>query len=146
MKRYTYRAYPTGEQVHALNRLFGCCRVVFNDFISARTHDHRNNLPFQSTGDLSRKLLTEAKQTSERQWLSEVSSVALQQSLRDADRAYRNFFDGLSGKRKKRVGAPRFKSRSNRQSARFKVRRAIETPLAGPTTSTPTANESRSTS
>ena len=132
LKRYSYRAYPTGEQVHALNRLFGCCRVVFNDFIAARAYDHQNNLPFQSMGDLSRKLLTEAKQTSERQWLSEVSSVALQQSLRDADRAYRNFFDGLSGKRKKRVGAPRFKSRSNRQSARFtqaarfKVRRVSD--------------------
>ena len=45
MKRYTYRAYPTGEQVHALNRLFGCCRVVFNDFIATRAYDQVKQEP-----------------------------------------------------------------------------------------------------
>lgn len=44
----------------------------------------------------------------------------MQQAVRDADLAYRNFFNSLSGKRKgKRVGAPRFKRRGNRQTARF---------------------------
>jgi putative transposase len=49
-----------------------------------------------------------------------VSSVPLQQALRDADTAYANFFASLKGKRKGlRVGEPRFKKRSHRQSARF---------------------------
>ncbi|WP_329252192.1 RNA-guided endonuclease InsQ/TnpB family protein [Actinoallomurus sp. NBC_01490] len=40
-------------------------------------------------------------------------------SLRDLDAAYRNFFDGLNGKRPK-AGPPRFKSRKDtRQSIRF---------------------------
>src|SRR5699024_804981 len=54
-------------------------------------------------------------------WLSEVSNTPLQQSVRDAERAYRNWFDSLSGKRKGgRVGFPRFKSRrDHRQSVRF---------------------------
>lgn len=43
----------------------------------------------------------------------------LQQSLRDLDAAYRNFFDGLRGKRPK-MGPPRFKSRKDtRQAVRF---------------------------
>ena len=49
-----------------------------------------------------------------------VSAVPLQQALADADRAYRIFFDSLRGKRKgRKVGAPRFKSKRSRQSARF---------------------------
>lgn len=58
----------------------------------------------------------------------EVSAVVLQQSLRDLDTEYRNFFDGLKGKRP-RMGAPRFKSRKakgsgNRARAWVKVARA----------------------
>ncbi len=45
--------------------------------------------------------------------------MVLQQSLRDLESAYRNFFDGLVKKRP-RMGAPRFKSRKDkRQSVRF---------------------------
>jgi putative transposase len=66
-------------------------------------------------------LITEAKRTVERSWLGEVSAVVLQQSLRDAESAYRNFFASLKGTRKgPKVGAPRFKTRKDkRQSIRF---------------------------
>ncbi len=75
--------------------------------------------PFPKTGDLSKLLITDAKKTTERAWLGQVSAVVLQQSLRDLDTAYRNFFDGLKGKRP-RMGVPRFKSRKdNRQTVRF---------------------------
>ncbi|ESP99910.1 Putative transposase in snaA-snaB intergenic region [Streptomyces sp. GBA 94-10 4N24] len=45
----------------------------------------------------------------------------LQQSLRDAEASYRNFFASLKGTRKgPRAGAPKFKSRKDtRQSVRF---------------------------
>ena len=119
-KRYAYRAYPTPGQQKSAARLFGCCRVVFNDFIAARELAHSNNLPFESATTLQARLLTQAKRTPERAWLARVSSVALQQAVRDAERAYRNFFDSLSGKRKgPKVGRPRFKKRRGRQSARF---------------------------
>src|ERR1035437_7924598 len=57
----------------------------------------------------------------ERAWLGEVASVALGQACQDARRAYRNWFDSLSGKRKGRnVGHPRFRSRKdNRASIRL---------------------------
>jgi putative transposase len=65
--------------------------------------------------------ITAAKRTPERDWLASVSPVPLQQSLRDLDVAYKNFFDSVSGRRKgPRVGLPVFKSRrDHRQSARF---------------------------
>ncbi|MER7045464.1 RNA-guided endonuclease InsQ/TnpB family protein [Streptomyces jumonjinensis] len=117
--RYRFRLYPNGPQRGALTRAFGCARVVYNDALRARETARSAGLPFPKTGDLSKLLITEAKKTDERAWLGEVSAVVLQQSLRDLDTAYRNFFDGLKGRRP-RMGAPRFKSkRDNRQAVRF---------------------------
>ena len=116
--RYSFRVYPNGPQRSALARAFGCARVVFNDALRVREDARAAGLPFVPSGELSKRL-TASKMTPERAWLGEVSSVVLQQSLRDLDTAYRNFFDGLKGKRP-RMGAPRFKSRKdNRQSVRF---------------------------
>ncbi len=53
-------------------------------------------------------------------WLGEVSSVVLQQALRDQDRAFKNFFDSCTGKRNgPRVRYPRFKTRNSRKSLRY---------------------------
>ncbi|MFD8079615.1 RNA-guided endonuclease InsQ/TnpB family protein [Streptomyces sp. NPDC059718] len=117
--RYSFRLYPGAGQRAALARAFGCARVVYNDALKARETARGEGLPFPKIGDLSKRLITEAKHTPERAWLGEVSTVVLQQSLRDLDAAYRNFFDGLKGKRP-RMGAPRFKSkRDTRQAVRF---------------------------
>jgi putative transposase len=117
--RYSFRLYPNGPQRSSLARAFGCARVVYNDALRAREDARAHGDVFPKTGDLSRLLITEAKKTTERAWLGKVSAVVLQQSLRDLDTAYRNFFDGLGGKRP-RMGAPRFKSRKdNRQAVRF---------------------------
>ncbi|MFI1868323.1 RNA-guided endonuclease InsQ/TnpB family protein [Streptomyces jumonjinensis] len=117
--RYSFRLYPNGPQRGALARAFGCARVVYNDALRARETARSAGLPFPKTGDLSKALITEAKKTDERAWLADASAVVLQQSLRDLDTAYRNFFDGLKGRRP-RMGAPRFKSRKDsRQAVRF---------------------------
>ncbi|NUV63094.1 RNA-guided endonuclease TnpB family protein [Streptomyces sp. CAI-85] len=119
--RYTFRMYPNAVQRAALAKAFGCARVVFNDAVRAREDARRAEQPYPTAGALSRKLITEAKRTVERSWLREVSAVVLQQALRDADTAYRNFFASIRGVRKgRKVGAPRFKSRKDaRQSIRF---------------------------
>ncbi|WKX74386.1 RNA-guided endonuclease TnpB family protein [Streptomyces sp. XD-27] len=117
--RYGFRMYPNGPQRAELARAFGCARVVYNDALRAREAAREQRLPFPKTGDLSKQLITDAKNTPQRAWLGEVSAVVLQQSLRDLDTAYRNFFDGLKGKRP-RMGAPRYKSRKDtRQAVRF---------------------------
>lgn len=120
MKRYRYRAYPTPDQEQSLARLYGCVRVVFNDVIAARNKARTEGAPYPKTAELS-LALTRSKSTPEREWLTEVSSIPLQQALADADRAYRNFFDSITGRRKgRKAGAPRFKSRKDRrQAARF---------------------------
>lgn len=119
--RYNFRITPTPDQRDALARTFGCARTVYNDALRARETARSEDLPFPKSGDLSKQLITQAKRTPERAWLSNAPVGVLQQSLRDLDAAYRNFFDFLSGKRKgPRIGPPRFKSkRDNRQTARY---------------------------
>lgn len=119
--RYSFRLYPQPGQRIALARAFGCARVVFNDAVRAREEARAAGEPFPKAGDLSRKLISQAKRTAERAWLGGVSAVVLQQSLRDAEAAYRNFFASLKGERKgPKLGAPKFKSRKDsRQSIRF---------------------------
>jgi len=119
--RYSFRLYPDSGQRTALARAFGCARVVFNDAVRAREHARTAGEAFPAAGELSKRLITEAKRTEARSWLGEVSSVVLQQSLRDVEAAYRNFFASLKGLRQgAKMGAPRFKSRKDRrQSIRF---------------------------
>ncbi|MEU1202853.1 RNA-guided endonuclease TnpB family protein [Streptomyces sp. NPDC005813] len=119
--RYSFRLYPDTSQQRALARAFGCARVVFNDAVRAREEARAAKQPFPKAAELSKRLITEAKQTVERSWLGEVSAVVLQQSLRDVETAYRNFFASLKGGRKgPKMGAPHFKSRKDkRQSIRF---------------------------
>ncbi|MGW3606730.1 RNA-guided endonuclease InsQ/TnpB family protein [Micromonospora sp. NPDC005161] len=119
--RYNYRVYPTPAQQVLLARAFGCARVVFNDGLRARQQAREAGEAYLSDGDLSKRVITQAKQTPERQWLGEVSAVVLQQALADLNVAYRNFFTSISGKRQgRKVAPPRFRSRKdNRQAIRF---------------------------
>ena len=75
--RYQYRFYPTNQQQQSLARLYGCVRVVWNDALAFCKQSQK--LP--GYNKLS-AMLTQAKKTEERKWLSDVSSVPLQQSLR----------------------------------------------------------------
>ncbi len=119
-KRYAYRAYPTRGQEQALARLFGCVRVVFNDAVAAQQAAHEAGQKALSSTALQSRVVAQAKTTPERAWLSEVSTVPLEQAARDAHGALRNFFDSVTGRRKgRRVNPPRFKNRRGRQAARF---------------------------
>ena len=117
--RYRYRIYPSPGHQKALARAFGCTRVVFNDCLRLREACHVTGEKISDT-EVQRRVITLAKSTPERAWLAEVASVPLVQACRDARRAYRNWFDSLSGKRKgHRVGHPKFRSKRGRQSIRL---------------------------
>ncbi|MBT2509855.1 transposase [Streptomyces sp. ISL-98] len=119
--RYSFRIDPSPGQHLTLARTFGCARVVYNDALAARKAAYAADKSRIPTGELARRVITQAKKTPERSWLAEVSVDALQSSLRDLDTAYANFFASVTGKRRgRRVGLPVFKSkRENRQSVRF---------------------------
>jgi putative transposase len=102
-----------------LARTFGCARVVYNDSLRLRDACHAAGEKISDT-EVQRRVVTLAKQTPERAWLGEVASVALVQACQDARRAYRNWFDSLSGQRKgRRIGHPAFRRKHHRQSIRL---------------------------
>jgi putative transposase len=108
---YKCRAYPTLEQAAVFNRTFGCVRLVWNKTLADRHtayHQRGERTSYKQTD----AALTAWKKTAELAFLSEVSSVPLQQTLRHQHTAYANFFAG-------RARYPRFKSRDGRQSAHY---------------------------
>ncbi len=117
--RYRYRIYPSPGQQRALARVFGSARVVYNDCLRLRDACQAAGEKISDT-EVQRRVITLAKCTPERSWLGEVASVALIQACQDARRAYRNWFDSLSGRRKgRRVGHPVFRRKHQRQSIRL---------------------------
>ncbi|MEK0193725.1 MAG: transposase [Oscillatoriales cyanobacterium] len=116
--RYRYRIYPTDQQRQSLAQLFGCVRVVWNDALALCKQSEKK----PKSAELQKVVITQAKQTTERAWLSEVSNIPLQQSVADLETAFKNFFQSCKGKRKgRKVGYPKFKKRTNSQSARFRI-------------------------
>lgn len=117
--RYRYRLYPHPHQQVALAKAFGCARVVWNDAL-AKSRELYASGEKTSYPVLAKLCITQAKRTPERSWLSDPSNVVLQQSVRDLDVAYRNWWASLKGKRKgPKVRPPRFKKRRGAQSIRF---------------------------
>lgn len=108
---YKVRAYPDTEQAALLRRTFGCVRVVWNRTLAARQERYtleQRGTPYRETD----AALSEWKRTDDLSFLSEVSSVPLQQALRHQHAAFQSFFN--------KVGRyPRFKSRRGRQSAHY---------------------------
>jgi putative transposase len=108
---YKVRAYPDPEQARLLRRTFGCVRLVWNRTLDARQRRYateKRSTSYKETDNT----LTSWKQTADMAFLSEVSSVPLQQALRHQRAALQHFFAG-------RGRYPRFKSRNGRQSAHF---------------------------
>ncbi|NEP82634.1 MAG: IS200/IS605 family element transposase accessory protein TnpB [Okeania sp. SIO3B3] len=116
--RYKYRIYPNHIQITRINQLFGCCRYVWNQSLAHCNQLYADGQKKPSYVDLTKQFITQAKR--ELVWLKEVASTPLQQSLKDLDQAYKNFFNSCTGKRKGiKVKLPKFKSRKSRQTARF---------------------------
>ncbi|MEY9964317.1 putative transposase [Streptacidiphilus sp. MAP12-16] len=111
-RAFKYRFYPTDAQAAELSRTFGCVRKVYNMALSARTEAwalRQERVNYNATS----AMLTAWKKTEELAYLSEVSSVPLQQSLRHLQGAFTNFFG-------KRAKYPTFKSkRKSRRCAEY---------------------------
>ncbi|EAW34516.1 transposase [Lyngbya sp. PCC 8106] len=67
--RYQYRIYPTTEQQTKLAKLFGCCRVVWNDALAHCIELYKSGEKKLSNSQLQKKFITQAKKMVEREWL-----------------------------------------------------------------------------
>jgi transposase len=92
-RAYRYRCYPTAEQATVLARTFGSARCVYNWARRLRTdasYQRQERIGYHEAS----AALTALTQPLETAWLTEVSSVPLQQALRHLDKGFRNFFAG----------------------------------------------------
>ena len=109
LRAYKYRIYPTDEQKVLFAKTFGCCRFVYNWALNLKIEAYKLEKKSVAYKEVQNRMVNELKK--ENQWLTEVNSQALLNSIRNLDTAYKNFFRDTHA-----VGFPRFKSRKNRQS------------------------------
>lgn len=106
-KAYKFRLYPNTEQKELLSKTFGCARFVYNYYLDRRIKTYQQNKTTMNYNACSADL-TKLKQ--EKPWLKEVDKFALQNALKDLDRAFQNFFREIK-KGNKNQGFPKFKSK-----------------------------------
>ena len=110
-KAYKYRIYPTVAQAKALDFHFGAVRYIYNRYRAAREGYYQDTGETLSVADCCLDL-TDHKREAGNEWLQNAYNQSLQQTIRDLDRAYHNFFAG-------RARYPRFKSKRSIQSIRY---------------------------
>ena len=103
-KGIKFRIYPNREQKNIINQTLGCCRLIYNKGLAMRNEAYENGskIGYSQTS----AMLTDLKKDEKFAFLKLVDSIALQQSLRDLDRGFVNFFQ-------KRAAHPVFKSKHN---------------------------------
>ena len=106
-KSFKIRIYPNKEQQILIDKTFGCTRFIYNFMLNLKQKLYKNFNVNLSYNNMS-KILTELKK--HRLWLKEVDKCSLQNSIRDLDNAYQNFFNGN--------GYPKFKSKKDKNSYR----------------------------
>ena len=115
---FKYRIYPNACQREQIARTLGCCRFVYNRALDVKKSAYAKTGKTVSWAELSR-MLPAWKRDSETSWLAQADSMALQQSVRDLDRAYKNFFRRVREGGK--PGFPKFKSRRHSRQSYRKV-------------------------
>lgn len=103
-KGVKFRIYPGKQQQALIRQTLGCCRLIYNKGLAMRKDAYAEGQKAGYTQTSS--MLTALKHREDYAFLKDVDSIALQQSLRDLDRAFKNFF-------RKNAKYPRFKSKHN---------------------------------
>ena len=107
-KSFKVRIYPNAEQKFLLEKTFGANRFIYNYFLNLKFKlykFYKINLSYNN----SSKALTELKK--QKTWLKQVDCISLQQTLRNLDSAYQNFFN-------KKSKYPNFKKKQDKNSYR----------------------------
>jgi putative transposase len=84
------RLYPNEEQKTILEKTFGSVRFVYNQMLEKKIKAYEKDKTSISCFSLIKELPKMKKSAFE--WLKEVDSTALQQSIKNMDRAYQGFF------------------------------------------------------
>ena len=111
LQAFKFQLRPNGQQERDMRRFAGACRFVFNRALALQNENHETGNKYIPYTKMASWLI-EWKSDTETQWLKEAPSQPLQQSLKDLERAYKNFFQ-------KRAAFPRFKKRGQNEAFRY---------------------------
>ena len=112
LQAYKFELMPNGQQQRDMRRFVGACRFVFNKALAWQKERYAADKTVNFSYTALANLLPSWKQDLTLAWLKESPSQALQQTLKDLDRAYQNFFA-------KRAAFPRFKKKGRSDSFRY---------------------------
>ena len=111
LRAFPYRFHPTPEQENLLRPTLGCVRLVHNKALDLEA-GHGLRKGHQSPATRPIQCSRDGKKEEDLWFLNEVSSVPLQQTLRNLQTAFSNFFG-------KRAKYPNFKKKHNGGSAKY---------------------------
>ncbi|NUD03249.1 IS200/IS605 family element transposase accessory protein TnpB [Escherichia coli] len=111
LQAFKFQLRPGGQQECEMRRFAGACRFVFNRALARQNENHEAGNKYIPYGKMA-SWLVEWKNATETQWLEDAPSQPLQQSLKDLEWAYKNFFQ-------KRAAFPRFKKRGQNDAFRY---------------------------
>ncbi len=109
-KAVVFRLYPDREQATFFASTVGCCRLVYNRYLAQKIKHYKRKGKSLSFAKCCKRL-TKLKTLPDFEFLREVDSTALQQSLKDLDQAYSRFF-------KKQNSFPKFHKKGQKESFR----------------------------
>ncbi|MBN4006766.1 MAG: IS200/IS605 family element transposase accessory protein TnpB [Nostoc sp. LPT] len=108
-KAFKVTLIPTHNQEVLINKTIGCARYVYNRFLALKKELYASERKTLNYNACSQQLTVLKKEI---EWLKEVDKFALQNSLKNLETAYKNFFADLKKvKGKKGVGFPKFKKK-----------------------------------
>lgn len=115
-KAFKFRLYPTQEQKAYFNKIFGCCRFIYNYYLDL------NNKLYEEQGKGSHMSkfdcmadLTQLKKKEEYSWLQEVPVLALRGAITNLDNAFTRFFNRDKYPNQD-IGYPQFKKKNHHSS------------------------------
>ncbi|EFA4195005.1 RNA-guided endonuclease InsQ/TnpB family protein [Escherichia coli] len=111
LQAFKFQLRPGGQQERQMRRFAGACRFVFNRALARQNENHEAGNKYIHYAKMT-SWLVEWKNATETQWLKDSPSQPLQQSLKDLERAYKNFFQN-------RAAFPRFKKRGQNDAFRY---------------------------
>lgn len=104
---YRYELKPNVNQRILLAKHAGAARFAYNWALALRIELYEKEK--KGTNAIQQHRLLNSLKASEFPWMYEVSKCAMQEALRDLDKAFKNFFRGQKQKRK--IGFPKFKKK-----------------------------------
>ncbi len=111
LQAFKYELKPNGEQARSMRRFAGSCRFVYNKALALQSARYARGEKKLGYAGLC-KQLTEWRNSADTVWLATAPVHPLQQTLKDLERAYANFFA-------KRADFPRFKKKGQHDSFRY---------------------------